>query len=847
MSLEELLYKVSTDLAVWPAEISAHLSSINFELESDDGVGVRRCLERPRTRSFTGSEAAAGVDALDAEALGKATLLADRLGDVNHMVMCATEVISSLDGSSHRLQESDVQRLVAALRRLKIKVNTVKHTCVRVQLPTVRSYCGESILSFCDESVAALNAWNVSLTSIHAPQRTPVVTSILGSRGPEEATTPSSVEQFLETFDVPSAFRIVDFTDSKQANPVVTPQQTKQMDKLRAFDTNITPLLAREIILAYNLLGKTLKAQHYWIGHISAFLSASQKQVLLLAWHGLDQTPGGIALPRDVYDLQPVDVEVLLYSCILNATVAEQEALQQTAIAQIEARALSTFADKLWKDTWGARVFFAQFNLVLQELGLTQVVEDFPATERAYVELLMTFLPSDGKKAIISISKSTDKEVLRKLDHFTAAVTKWHEVVWAFQLLQQSSSACSARELRRFDRDNRPNFPSITRVLRTTVEDAQQQPSRHQCGTSGPTPKCAGCGGAHWFMEVRGDRKDCKYRITCDKRYHRTEFNRLRSSAFEHLFKKPFKPMQDVRRVLSEFPKKTRKRICMALLELESAEASSGDDSDTECLAESKAACVDVDPVASSVTDSSDCYSVQSTGSFKCSAAVHAIQVCIRSAKLRPSVRTYVLLSDKQFEILVALLDSGAQATLIGNKFLVALVSAGAFETLAEAVAQLQPSPVPVEVSGVHGTTPTSNKYMKLDLAITLDGASAADAASRVTVRSVHAYYHPDFPTVVGDDVLLPTGLVPECHIKPIVGRSFQALPPAALAARSTGVHLTDLRALESALPVSSPVENDVGSTVGRDDNAISAAEVDDIPSPAPRETARSFWLAKFF
>ena len=199
----------------------------------------------------------------------------------------------------------------------------------------------------------------------------------------------------------------------------------------------------------------------------------------------MGHAPGGIALPKDVYDLQPVDVEVILYSYILNATVAEQEALQQTAFAQIEARALATFADKLWKDTWGARVFFAQFKLDLQELGLSQVVEgeDFPATKRAYVELLMTFLPSDGKKAIISISKSTDKEVLRKLDHFTAAVTKWHEVVWAFQLLQQSSAACSARELRRFDRDNRPSFPSITRVLRTTVEDAKQQPSRHKYDT----------------------------------------------------------------------------------------------------------------------------------------------------------------------------------------------------------------------------------------------------------------------------------------------------------------------------------------------------------------------------
>ena len=121
------------------------------------------------------------------------------------------------------------------------------------------------------------------------------------------------------------------------------------------------------------------------------------------------------------------------------------------------------------------------------------------------------------------------------------------------------------------------------------------------------------------------------YRITCDKRYRRTEF----------------KPMQNVQRVLSEFPKKTRKRICMALLELESADASSGDDSD----AESKAACVDVDPVDSSVTDLSDCYSVQSTGSFKCSAAVHAIKVCIRSSKLRPNVRTYALQSDKPFGI----------------------------------------------------------------------------------------------------------------------------------------------------------------------------------------------------
>lgn len=49
--MEKLLYEVSASLALWPADISAILTSFNFELADDDGSGVSRLIPvRRRTR-----------------------------------------------------------------------------------------------------------------------------------------------------------------------------------------------------------------------------------------------------------------------------------------------------------------------------------------------------------------------------------------------------------------------------------------------------------------------------------------------------------------------------------------------------------------------------------------------------------------------------------------------------------------------------------------------------------------------------------------------------------------------------------------------------------------------------
>lgn len=152
------------------------------------------------------------------------------------------------------------------------------------------------------------------------------------------------------------------------------------------------------------------------------------------------------------------------------------------------------------------------------------------------------------------------------------------------------------------------------------------------------------------------------------------------------------------------------------------------------------------------------------------------------------------------------LYDSGAQLSLVGNKFLLELVARGVFASLAAAVEQLCCSNVQVLVHGVSdgdsGSGLPSTKYMPLDLAITLDGSSAACASTRLTVEGVHAFYHPDFPTLLGDDVLLVTELTPEHHIAPFVGKSFRALQPFSRAAPNR-MHprSTNLAALSDAIP----------------------------------------------
>lgn len=93
-----------------------------------------------------------------------------------------------------------------------------------------------------------------------------------------------------------------------------------------------------------------------------------------------------------------------------------------------------------------------------------------------------------------------------------------------------------------------------------------------------------------------------------------------------------------------------RKRICRALLQLESVDASRGDECNDDCTDSDASEAAAADTVTVSEPHK---YSVLRAGSFKCSSAVHAITARIRSAKLRPNVRTHVLLSDKQFEVLV--------------------------------------------------------------------------------------------------------------------------------------------------------------------------------------------------
>ena len=619
--------------------------------------------------------------------------------------------------------------------------------------------------SFYTEATKDVARWNSTLRKI---QSAPRVTAILGARTPAsvlgahsgDPVKVSSIPAFLEVYDVPSAFRVVDYTDKSKSNPVITPSQQKQLDAIRDFDTNVTPTLARQIILAYNRLGSDFASQQYWIRHISSFLSTQQKQVLIRLWFGLPQRPAAIEMPNDVFSLAQDDVVVLLYSCIQHATPAEQETLQKTAIAQIEARVRSTFAAKLWKGTWGATVFFSQFDLVLRELGLLELVQDFPATERAYVDLLMRFLPVDGQKAVVSTSQSSDKDALRKLANFTAAVQKWFDVRKEYQLQQESIASVPDHALRRWlPRGARVSTADVAvgdGVPASYAHDEHVNATVNAAGArhSSQRRKCCGCGGDHWFMEPRGDIEECKYRITCDKRYPKQEFNRYRAAAFKHLFKREYKPVPDLRQRLEEFPRKIRKRLAMALLEC----TAHSDDEDDSVASPSLS-----DP------DDSDCASCCTAGSVVCTASVHAVTVNVNAAAVSPDVLTYALFNNVPYAIARILHDSGAQATLIGNEFLQALVGAGVFRSFADAVAALQPSGVEVQVSGVHGHAVSSKKYMLVDFAIALY-SKETQPEERITLRQVACYYHPQFPTVLGEPALRAAGLMPDQNVSHRLG-----------------------------------------------------------------------------
>ena len=804
--MEELSYEVDACLAVWPHDLKMILSTLRFELDGD-GSGVRR-LGRPRTRST-----AELVDP-DSTDLDESSALALALARVNEAFTQARTVLSNIDSSLHQLEQSVMLQLRVSWRQVKVAADLLDSG--RYTLPP-------AVVKFQADVLSAVSEWEVRLLRIQKP-RAPK--EILGARSAGDVIAPrAKVKKFLEVFDVPSAFLLQDFTDESRKNPTLTPAQLKQLDALRSFDSNVDPPLARSLILAYNRLGKQFAAQQYKIGHIYTFMSTMQLKVLLLSWHCLEQRPAGIELSTDVYDLKPADAELLLYSRIVHITEDEQATLQQTAIEQIETLVLSHSVDKIWQGTCGATAFFGQFEIILQGLGFDSLIRDFPATEKAYVELLASFLPLDGRRAIAALSISVDKEVLRKLDHFTPAVHKWYDTVRAYQLQLQAAKSAPESVLRRLAKKAH-DFPPLCgaaqgghRAARVLQADVSTPP--RSTSENGPTKKCCGCGGDHWFMEVAGDKANGRYRITCDKRYAPKVFLRHRASAYKHLFGKPYRPITDMRQALRDMPKKIRKRIALSLMEYANAEDDgSGSDGETDRA-----------EVTDEGTDASDCYSLLSEDLTPCSATVHVVKVRVQTASVRPAIKTHVLLGETPYLIKNILYDSGAQLSLFGNAFLLEMVANGAFPSLAAAVEKLRCAKVDVLVHGVSdgdsGTGLTARKYMELDFAITLNGASPASPSTRLTVEGVHAYYHPDFPTVLGDDVLLVTNLTPEHHIAPLVGQRFRALQP--FSGSKTNQRVTNLAVLENGMPSLETVPK----------------PAHDAPTEPPSAYSSSYWLTE--
>ena len=87
--MARLIFEVSASLAVWPADISAIVSTLNFELLEDYGIGVCRSTGRPRTRSTPDIVDAAAVD------LDEASVLALAIGRVNGAMSEAAATLSA--------------------------------------------------------------------------------------------------------------------------------------------------------------------------------------------------------------------------------------------------------------------------------------------------------------------------------------------------------------------------------------------------------------------------------------------------------------------------------------------------------------------------------------------------------------------------------------------------------------------------------------------------------------------------------------------------------------------------------------------------------------------------------
>lgn len=67
-------------------------------------------------------------------------------------------------------------------------------------------------------------------------------------------------------------------------------------------------------------------------------------------------------------------MEGLLYACVNNVTEVEEDVVSARAIARFSSRADSTFGPQLKKGTWGATVFFSQFDVVAKQLGVNALL-----------------------------------------------------------------------------------------------------------------------------------------------------------------------------------------------------------------------------------------------------------------------------------------------------------------------------------------------------------------------------------------------------------------------------------------------------------------------------------------
>lgn len=328
-------------------------------------------------------------------------------------------------------------------------------------------------------------------------------------------------------------------------------------------------------------------------------------------------------------------------------------------------------------------------------------------------------------------------------------------------------------------------------------------------GGHGKTGKCIGCKGDHWFMEVRGNKADGRYQITCNVQYkNRDFFHNCKNAAYLHLFKKPYAPSKDFKRRLGDYPKKVRAHIAQICLDFIDAAVS-----DTEQGGSSERDSVLCD---SEFEDDLSDYVPIEGDPLECNKYVHTVVVKVRTVSRTSPVQTYLLFDETPFSVKL-LKDSGADVSLVGDAFLRDMVNAGRFISMAHAKSHLKCTNQTVNVEGVHGNSLTSTNSLSVDLVLVLNGKDPGITSNRITIRDVTCFYHPDFPSIMGEDALEAAGLMPAQNVEQRLGIEVSAKRVFGSSSSSPQVALNSL--LHSLPTIDVSITADVNTTSASNEN----------------------------